>query len=268
MKITYYYMKSNVRFLLLGAAFVLTTSAFAPAQSHFTAVEQQQVSVATKGLFARSNSFSIDFCKVSLQEYSFPLPVGKAVQVGNSCLDIKTVSGDAVKAMFDGTVRLSRKTNSDGNVVVLRHKNGLETVYANNVQNLVKVGQTVKAGQTIAIVGEKNGRASCEFSIMVNGGRINPSTIIDVKSHRLRKQIVLCTKNGGHVNVAVSNEKSEDDADDVIKNTDVIKDNTKRTYASVKHSSALTSLAPEDEITFEGSSLQLNLSDIEKIHWA
>ena len=58
-------------------------------------------------------------------------------------LEIETKKGDAVKAMFDGTVRLSTYISGHGNVIVVRHHNGLETVYAHNAQNLVKVGQDI-----------------------------------------------------------------------------------------------------------------------------
>ena len=126
-----------------------------PANDTFTAAEQQQISIETPHLFDASNTFNIDFGALSSNEYSFPLPVGQASLLNNKDIEITTSEGDAVKAMFNGTVRLSRKMGNRGNVVVIRHDNGLETVYENNAQNLVKVGQKVKAGQTIAIVGTK-----------------------------------------------------------------------------------------------------------------
>ena len=49
----------------------------------FTAAEQQQISIATPGLFAKSDMFNIDFALVRDGEYSFPLPVGKAVSNGS-----------------------------------------------------------------------------------------------------------------------------------------------------------------------------------------
>jgi len=188
-------------------------SAFAPARNTFTTAETQQISVATPGLFRLSSAFKVDFSALRANEYSFPLPVGKAEKMGNGELEISTTRGDAVKAMFDGVVRLSGENPSYGNVIVIRHDNGLETVYANNTQNLVKVGERIKAGQTIAIVGAEGDRAYCKFSIMVNGGRINPDIILDIKSHRLRKQVLLCENRNSYVNVsAVSDDK--DDAKD------------------------------------------------------
>lgn len=183
---------------------MLSLSSFMPAKNEFTAAEQQQVSIATPGLFAQSQAFNVDFEIFRAKEYSFPLPVGKASLInGNSVMRISTAKGDAVKAMFDGYVRLSRKTESMGNVIVIRHDNGLETVYANNAENLVKVGQHVDAGQTIAIVGTRDGETYCDFSIMVNGARINPETIIELKSHKLRRQTVQFRKEGNRIGIKV-----------------------------------------------------------------
>ena len=199
----------NRRLRRIGLAAVsgmlmLSLSSFMPAKNEFTAAEQQQVSIATPGLFAQSQAFNVDFEIFRAKEYSFPLPVGKAsLTNGNSVMRIETSKGDAVKAMFEGYVRLSRKTESMGNVIVIRHDNGLETVYANNAENLMKVGQHVDAGQTIAIVGTKEGETYCDFSIMVNGARINPETIIELKSHKLRRQTVQFRKIGSRINITV-----------------------------------------------------------------
>ena len=197
-------LRQRLGLVAVSGMLMLSLSSFMPAKNEFTAAEQQQVSIATPGLFAQSQAFNVDFEIFRAKEYSFPLPVGKAsLTYGNSVMRIETSKGDAVKAMFDGYVRLSRKTESMGNVIVIRHDNGLETVYANNAENLMKVGQHVDAGQTIAIVGTKEGETYCDFSIMVNGARINPETIIELKSHKLRRQTVQFRKIGSRINITV-----------------------------------------------------------------
>ena len=239
-------MKLNLKYNLFGVLFVVTTSAFAPANNTFTAAEQQQISIATPDLFSRSNAISIDLGILNDNEYSFPLPVGKAELTDNrQALDIKTKEGDVVKAMFAGVVRLSRNVNGYGNVIVIRHDNGLETVYANNAQNLVKVGQKVSAGRSIAIVGSEGGKTYCKFSIMVNGGRINPETVLEVRSHKLRKQTLLCTKNGRYVDVAV-------------------KDGNK---ANKNKKSKKNDIDPENPFE-NANTFKLNLADMEKEQWA
>ncbi len=239
-------MKLNLKYNLFGVLFVVTTSAFAPANNTFTAAEQQQISIATPDLFSRSNAISIDLGILNDNEYSFPLPVGKAELTDNrQALNIKTKEGDVVKAMFTGVVRLSRNVNGYGNVIVIRHDNGLETVYANNAQNLVKVGQKVSAGRSIAIVGSEGGKTYCKFSIMVNGGYINPETVLEVRSHKLRKQTLLCTKNGRYVDVAV-------------------KDGNK---ANKNKKSKKNDIDPENPFE-NANTFKLNLADMEKEQWA
>ncbi len=203
-------LKNNLRKILLGTTVAvslglaqMTLTSFGPAKNQFTAAEQQQISIATPGLFEQSNAFNVDFEIFRASEYSFPLPVGKASLLSNNVLKIETSKGDAVKAMFDGYVRLSRKTEANGNVIVIRHDNGLETVYAQNAENLVKVGQHVEAGQTVAIVGTKSAETYCEFSIMVNGARINPETILELKSHKLRRQTIQFRKAGNRISITV-----------------------------------------------------------------
>lgn len=214
--------------------------------NRFTQAEQHQISVATPGLFDRSDAFTIDFSILRDKEYSFPLPVGKAKVAGGQALEITTAKGDAVKAMFEGTVRLSRRISGYGNVVVVRHRNGLETVYAQNAQNLVAVGDKVKAGQTIAIVGGTEGRVYLQFAIMVNGGWINPATILDVNSHRLLRQTIQCRKSGSHVTVSVVGKPAR---------------------KAAKHNSLDPDMAEEDP-WMKSMTFKLDLAGIEKEHWA
>lgn len=260
----------NRRLRRIGLAAVsgmlmLSLSSFMPAKNEFTAAEQQQVSIATPGLFAQSQAFNVDFEIFRAKEYSFPLPVGKASLInGNSVMRISTAKGDAVKAMFDGYVRLSRKTESMGNVIVIRHDNGLETVYANNAENLVKVGQSIDAGQTIAIVGSREGETYCDFSIMVNGARINPETIIELKSHKLRRQTVQFRKEGNRIGIKVIGGK-----DSSVSKNDRNNKETNKKSGSSRSDHAMT-LDPDevyDPFTITNT-FRLDLEKIEEKAWA
>lgn len=260
----------NRRLRRIGLAAVsgmlmLSLSSFMPAKNEFTAAEQQQVSIATPGLFAQSQAFNVDFEIFRAKEYSFPLPVGKASLInGNSVMRISTAKGDAVKAMFDGYVRLSRKTESMGNVIVIRHDNGLETVYANNAENLVKVGQSIDAGQTIAIVGSREGETYCDFSIMVNGARINPETIIELKSHKLRRQTVQFRKEGNRIGIKVIGGK-----DSSVSKNDRNNKETNKKSGSSRGDHAMT-LDPDevyDPFTITNT-FRLDLEKIEEKAWA
>ncbi|MGN1263262.1 MAG: M23 family metallopeptidase [Prevotella sp.] len=192
------------------------------AQTEFSLLEQQQISIETPGLFDKSNTFTIDFASLPISEYCFPLPVGKAQNGSDNYMEITTKHGDAVKAMFAGTVRISKKHKTMGNTIVIRHDNGLETVYSRNTQNLVKVGERVKAGQTIAIVGGEKGRVFCTFAMMVNGCRINPDIILSTKSHRLLRQTVMFKKSGFYVDLSViHNENDKEERMKELVNADV-----------------------------------------------
>ena len=261
-------LRQRLGFVAVSGMLMLSLSSFMPAKNEFTAAEQQQVSIATPGLFAQSQAFNVDFEIFRAKEYSFPLPVGKAsLTNGNSVMRIETSKGDAVKAMFEGYVRLSRKTESMGNVIVIRHDNGLETVYANNAENLMKVGQHVDAGQTIAIVGTKEGETYCDFSIMVNGARINPETIIELKSHKLRRQTVQFRKIGSRINITVIGGK-----DSSVSKNDKNDRNDKETnkkLGSSRSDHAMT-LDPDevyDPFTITNTFL-LDLEKIEEKAWA
>lgn len=200
-------------FLLAIVAMIALSSC---AQTQFTALEQQQISIEDPTLFEKSDVFTIDFSSGRDRDYSFPLPVGKAKVMSDYSVEIETTKGDAVKSMFAGVVRLSRRSATYGNVIVVRHGNGLETMYANNAENLVKSGDRVKAGQTIAIVGTEKGRTFCRFALMVNGSRINPSIIFSSESHLLRQQVVLFQKTANwKVNVSVMKEPVVDKPESV-----------------------------------------------------
>ena len=261
-------LRQRLGFVAVSGMLMLSLSSFMPAKNEFTAAEQQQVSIATPGLFAQSQAFNVDFEIFRAKEYSFPLPVGKAsLTNGNSVMRIETSKGDAVKAMFEGYVRLSRKTESMGNVIVIRHDNGLETVYANNAENLMKVGQHVDAGQTIAIVGTKEGETYCDFSIMVNGARINPETIIELKSHKLRRQTVQFRKIGSRINITViggkdSSVSRNDKSDRNDKGT-----NKKSGSSRGDHAMTLDPDEVNDPFTITNT-FRLDLEKIEEQAWA
>ena len=261
-------LRQRLGLVAVSGMLMLSLSSFMPAKNEFTAAEQQQVSIATPGLFAQSQAFNVDFEIFRAKEYSFPLPVGKAsLTNGNSVMRIETSKGDAVKAMFEGYVRLSRKTESMGNVIVIRHDNGLETVYANNAENMMKVGQHVDAGQTIAIVGTKEGETYCDFSIMVNGARINPETIIELKSHKLRRQTVQFRKIGSRINITVIGGKDSS----VSKNdkNDRNDKGTNKKSGSSRSDHAMT-LDPDevyDPFTITNT-FRLDLEKIEEHAWA
>ncbi|EIY51917.1 hypothetical protein HMPREF1068_01464 [Bacteroides nordii CL02T12C05] len=141
-------------------------------------------------------------------EYAFPLPGAKVISPygtrrGHSGADLKTCAGDTIRAAFSGVVRMSKPYAAYGNVVVIRHSNGLETIYSHNVKNLVQSGDWVLAGQPVALTG-RTGRATTEhlhFETRINGQHFNPDLIFNLKEGTLRKECVQCVKKGNGVTV-------------------------------------------------------------------
>lgn len=110
-------------------------------------------------------------------------------------MDIKLNRGDTVVCAFDGKVRMAKYYHGYGNTVVVRHANGLETLYAHLSKIKVKVNQDVKAGQLVGL-GGRTGRASCDhlhFETRYNGEPFNPKQFIDMANYELYKDTLLIT---------------------------------------------------------------------------
>jgi hypothetical protein len=108
---------------------------------------------------------------------------------------------DTIRSAFNGVVRMSKPYSAYGNVVVVRHDFGLETIYSHNFKNLVHCGDTVKAGQPIALTG-RTGRASTEhlhFETRVNGQHFDPNIIFNMKEQTLNRQRIGCSKKGNGI---------------------------------------------------------------------
>lgn len=91
-------------------------------------------------------------------------------------LNIPAKLGDPVVAIADGRVMYSGAGIADyGNLILVQHDNNLISVYGNNYSNYVKEGDTIKAGQLIAAVGEINGnQAALYFEIRFKGKSEDP----------------------------------------------------------------------------------------------
>lgn len=102
-------------------------------------------------------------------------------------VDINLNTGDSVFSAFDGVVRVSRYNRSYGHVVVVRHFNGLETLYAHFSRRLVDVGDYVRAGDVLGL-GGNTGRSfgsHLHFEIRYFGEPLNPNDIIDFNNFTL-----------------------------------------------------------------------------------
>lgn len=113
-------------------------------------------------------------------------------------IDLHLRVGDTVRAAFTGKVRLTKfQRKGYGYYVVIRHENGLETVYGHLSKFLVKPNQTVKAGDPIALGGNtgKSTGPHLHFETRYLGLAINPAAIIDFENRVPHKDIFTFDKS-------------------------------------------------------------------------
>jgi murein DD-endopeptidase MepM/ murein hydrolase activator NlpD len=96
-------------------------------------------------------------------------------------IDIDLVTGDSLFAMFDGIVRMSRYSRGHGKTVVVRHYNGLETVYAHLSAYSVKENDSVVKGQYLGKGGVSGNARGSHLHLVVNykGISINPEYLFE-----------------------------------------------------------------------------------------
>jgi murein DD-endopeptidase MepM/ murein hydrolase activator NlpD len=122
-------------------------------------------------LYIRSDQIEIPFFDnqlkiILVQEGNTPFafPVSGAVSIGyvknkvkqHAGIDFMVTKNEPVVACFDGVVRVAGKFEEYGNTVVIRHYNGLETLYAMLKDVCVVSGQSLKAGELIGHVSIPN----------------------------------------------------------------------------------------------------------------
>lgn len=102
-------------------------------------------------------------------------------------LDIKVYIGDTIRAAFSGKVRIVRNEGARkgyGKYIVIRHNNGLETIYGHLSKWLVNENQEVRAGEPIAL-GGNTGRTTgshLHFETRLCGVALNPAVMFDFKN--------------------------------------------------------------------------------------
>lgn len=184
----------------------------------FTEIETQHVKMTSYNPFENlgNNTFSLDLALLS-RGFTYPID-------GNFSSGYNTVAGEGrihsgvdlvaqveapIYAVFNGEVRMSKEYRDYGNVIVVRHNNGLETVYSHNSKNLVQVGEEVKSGQKIALCG-RTGNATTNhlhFEVRVAGKTIDPELLLDVQSMVIQEGVL-----------KISQDKSGNVTADLLKN--------------------------------------------------
>lgn len=140
----------------------------------------------------------------SLDQYHCPFqgtihPRGKfGVRRGrrHQGVDIPLKTGDPIYATFTGKVRMSKYFGAFGNLIVIRHDNGIETFYAHLSKRNVEVGDWVNAGDVIGL-GGSTGRSTgphLHFETRYNGFAFDPQWLIDFEKGLLRHRLFVLKK--------------------------------------------------------------------------
>ena len=129
--------------------------------------------------------------KIDLRHFCMPTPstritsnYGYRASFGrqHKGLDIKVYIGDTIRAAFSGKVRIvNYERRGYGKYIVIRHPNGLETIYGHLSKHLVKENQIVHAGEPIGL-GGNTGRSTgshLHFETRFLGQAINPAEMFD-----------------------------------------------------------------------------------------
>lgn len=132
-------------------------------------------------------------------------------------LDIGLKTGDPIYATFDGKVRVSKAAGDYGNLVIIRHNNGLETYYAHLSQRDVEVGDWVVAGQQIGLGGStgKSTGPHLHYEVRYKGQSFDPERLIDFSNGNLRRDELLLKRR--HFSIYSKYEQDFGDEEEVAK---------------------------------------------------
>ena len=136
-------------------------------------------------------------------------PFGPRWRRMHNGLDLKVNIGDTIVAAFDGKVRIVKyERRGYGKYVVIRHDNGLETVYGHLSKQLVEENQLVKAGEVIGL-GGNTGRSTgshLHFETRFLGIAINPALMFDFPKQDIVADTYTFKKTKGYQRAAGSHD--------------------------------------------------------------
>lgn len=108
-------------------------------------------------------------------------------------VDIKLKTGDPVLCAFEGVVRISKYSSTFGRVIVVRHNNGLETLYAHLSKLKVEPGDKIEAGDVIGLGGNTGRSTGSHLHLEVRflGEPIDPNIVFNIVEGELRTDTLL-----------------------------------------------------------------------------
>lgn len=107
-------------------------------------------------------------------------------------LDIRSATGDTIRAAFEGRVISARYHHGFGNLIIIQHANNIKTYYAHLSKFLVKAGAWVNTNEPIGRAGS-TGRATgshLHFEIRENNRAYDPEMIYNFKTGKIRDDVI------------------------------------------------------------------------------
>jgi len=124
---------------------------------------------------------------------------------GHQGIDLKANIGDTIYAAFEGKIRMSKYNRGGyGFFIIIRHSNGLETLYGHLSRFFVKQNEIVKSGQPIGLAGN-SGRSSAphlHFEIRYNGKALNPEDMIDFINNTAKADVFSYDKKSSKMKIS------------------------------------------------------------------
>ena len=164
---------------------------------------------------------------------------GYRAQFGRSHkgMDINVSIGDTIRAAFSGKVRIVRyERGGYGKYIVIRHNNGLETIYGHLSAQLVEENQDVRAGEVIGL-GGNTGRSTgshLHFETRLCGVALNPALMFDFRNQDVtgdtylfrkesynRESLAATRQRGKNDDLAAANDNNSNNIGDNVESGDV-----------------------------------------------
>lgn len=165
-----------------------------------------------------------DSFKIDLRGFAMPTPsrlvtskygYRSAFRRVHKGIDVKVYTGDTIYAAFDGKVRVAKfDAGGYGYYILLRHNNGLETIYGHLSKQLVGVNDEVKAGEPIGL-GGNTGRSfgsHLHFETRLLGQAIDPALLFDFAAQDVTGDFYVFRKEhpSGHTESVASTSETGD----------------------------------------------------------
>ncbi len=169
------------------------------AVSHYKMIEDRENPSADlyqdfSNKYAHKATSLPDHYRIDLRHFCMPTPsrvvtsnFGYRARFGrqHEGMDIKVYIGDSIRAAFSGKVRIVRyEGRGYGKYIVIRHNNGLETIYGHLSAQLVSENQEVRAGDVIGLGGNtgKSTGSHLHFETRLCGIALNPALLFDFRN--------------------------------------------------------------------------------------